>query len=85
MMLLPRLAAHTDALVVVTYAERLRDGRFHMRFVPASAGIGDSDVERAAAVLNADVERAVRATPEQYLWSYKRFRIRPPGFPDPYA
>ena len=85
MMLLPRLAAHARALVVITYAERLRDGRFHLRFVPASAGIDDPDVERAAAVLNADVERAVRAAPEQYLWSYKRFRIRPPGFPDPYA
>jgi KDO2-lipid IV(A) lauroyltransferase len=85
MMLLPRLAAHARALVVITYAERLRDGRFHLRFVPASAGIDDPDVERAAAVLNTDVERAVRAAPEQYLWSYKRFRIRPPGFPDPYA
>ena len=85
MMLLPRLAAHTDALVVITYAERLPDGRFHLRFVPASEGIHDADVERAAAVLNADVERAVRSAPEQYLWSYKRFRIRPPGFPDPYA
>ncbi len=31
-----------------------------------------------------DIADCVRTCPEQYLWSYKRFRIRPPGMPDPY-
>jgi len=85
MMLLPRLAAHTSALVVLVYAERLeREGGFHLHFAPTSPGIDDPAVERSAAVLNGDIERAVRAIPEQYMWSYKRFRIRPEGFPDPY-
>ena len=86
MMLLPRLATDTRAQVVLVYAERLpRGGGFHLRFVPASPGIDDPEIERSAAVLNGDVERTVRALPEQYMWSYKRFRIRPPGFPDPYG
>ena len=86
MMLLPRLATHTRASVVLVWAERLpRGAGFRVHFVPASAGIDDPEIERAAAVLNADVERAVRSRPEQYMWSYKRFRIRPRGFPDPYA
>ena len=37
-----------------------------------------------AASLNRDIERCVRKLPEQYLWSYKRYRIRPPGSPSPY-
>ena len=32
-----------------------------------------------ASRLNALFERMIRAAPEQYLWSYKRFKVRPPG------
>ncbi len=85
MMLLPRLAAKTGALVALAFAERLPRSRgFHIRWVLASDEIYDDDIERAAASLNRDIERCVREIPEQYLWSYKRFRIRPPGLPDPY-
>jgi len=86
MTLLPRLAARTGALVVIAYAERLPRSRgFHMHFVPASDDIYEDDIERAAASMNVDIERRVRDLPEQYLWSYKRFRIRPPGMRSPYA
>jgi KDO2-lipid IV(A) lauroyltransferase len=86
MTLLSRLAARTRALVVIAYAERLpRSLGFHMHFVPASEAIFDPDIERSAASLNRDVEDCVRGLPEQYLWSYKRFRIRPRGMRSPYA
>jgi len=29
--------------------------------------------------LNASLEKAIRAKPEQYIWQYKRFKTRPPG------
>ena len=75
MTLLSRIAARTRALVVIAYAERLPGSRgFHMHFVPASEEIYDDDIERSAASMNRDVERCVRRRPEQYLWSYKRFR-----------
>jgi KDO2-lipid IV(A) lauroyltransferase len=83
MVLLPRLAARTRALVVFAWVERVPRG-FRIHFVPASDEIYDSNLERSAASMNRDVERLVRACPDQYLWSYKRFRIRPPGTPDPY-
>jgi KDO2-lipid IV(A) lauroyltransferase len=83
MVLLPRLAARTRALVVLGWVERVRGG-FRVHFVPASEAIHDSDLQRSAESMNRDVERLVRGCPEQYLWSYKRFRIRPPGTPDPY-
>jgi lauroyl/myristoyl acyltransferase len=38
-----------------------------------------------AARLNAVIERMVRAVPEQYLWSYRRFKTRPDGAPSPYG
>jgi KDO2-lipid IV(A) lauroyltransferase len=86
MTLLSRLAARTRALVVVAYAERLSGSRgFHVHFVPASEAIYDEDFERSAASLNRDIERCVRDLPQQYLWSYKRFRIRPRGVQSPYV
>jgi len=86
MTLLSRLAARTGALVVIAYAERVAGSRgFHMHFVPASDAIYDDEIERSAASLNLDVERRVRTLPEQYLWSYKRFRIRPKGMRSPYT
>ena len=45
---------------------------------------GESD-EAAARRLNAFIEDRVRECPEQYLWSHKRFKTRPPGEPGPYG
>ena len=85
MILISRLAAKRDCAVFITYAERLPSAAgFRMHFVPASEGVYDADLERSATCLNRDIERCVRSLPDQYLWSYKRFRIRPAGTPDPY-
>ena len=85
-MILPsRLAAKTGALMVLAYAERLPAGSgFHLHFVPASEEVYDTDIQRSATALNRDIERCVRALPEQWLWAYKRYRIRPVGFKSPY-
>jgi len=81
-----RLAQRTGAAVVLAYAERLADGRgFHLHFRRGSDAILEQDLARSASALNADVERCVRELPQQYLWSYKRFRIRPPGGADLYG
>ena len=83
--LLSGLAARSDARVVFTYAERLpRAEGFRVHFVPASEGVYDPDVGTSAAAMNLDIERLVRRLPEQYLWSYKRFRIVPKGVRNPY-
>jgi KDO2-lipid IV(A) lauroyltransferase len=83
--LLPRLAARTGARVIWTWNERLPRGEgFRLHFEPATQEVSDPDLECAARALNQGVEQIVRRTPEQYLWSYKRYRIRPPGSSDPY-
>lgn len=78
--LLPRMAARSQASVLFTFAERLpRGAGFRLHIRPGSEAITDPDPERAVAALNQDIETCVREAPHQYLWSYKRFRARPPG------
>jgi KDO2-lipid IV(A) lauroyltransferase len=39
------------------------------------------DTERLVALLEAQI----RLAPDQYLWLYKKFKKRPPEFPDLYG
>jgi KDO2-lipid IV(A) lauroyltransferase len=83
--LVPRLVQRTGAPVLYVACERLPAGRgFHMRFTPPSPQVRDPDLELATRAMNSDLACLIRRVPEQYLWSYKRFRARPPGSPDPY-
>jgi KDO2-lipid IV(A) lauroyltransferase len=85
-MVLPsRLAQRSGATVIFTYAERLPGGRgFHMHFLPAPSEIHDKDMATSAAALNRGLEECIRRLPEQYWWSYKRYRTRPEGEPPIY-
>jgi KDO2-lipid IV(A) lauroyltransferase len=82
MVLLSRLTMKTGAPVVFGYAERLPHGRgYHLHFLPAPEEITTGDMDTSVATVNAMVEKCARALPEQYQWSYKRFRVKPPGQP----
>ncbi len=83
--LIPRLVERTGCALFHVSCERLDRGRgFRLCYLPASEELSSGDVAAATRALNADLERLIRRAPEQYLWSYKRFRIRPPGEQDPY-
>lgn len=85
MVLLPRLAQKTGATLIYVVAERLPRGRgYHVHFYPAGNEIGAAGIETAARHLNQELETRVRERPEQYWWSYKRFRTRPEGEPKIY-
>ncbi len=85
MVLLPRLARKSGAPVFFAVCERLPRGRgYRLHFTPAPDGIDDPDPRMAATAMNRGVEACVRALPEQYQWSYRRFRTRPPGEPPLY-
>lgn len=80
MLLVSRLARKTAASVVFMIAERLPKGEgYRIHCVPAPEGIDSEDEVTAATALNRGVEACVRICPEQYVWSYKRFRSRPEG------
>ncbi|HTF87071.1 MAG TPA: lysophospholipid acyltransferase family protein [Planctomycetota bacterium] len=83
--LLSRIAARSKASVLLMFAERLSHGRYRIHIHQGSDEISGDDLERGARALNADIETCVRMCPEQYLWSYKRFKFQPTGSPDLYS
>ena len=85
MVLFTRLAAKSEAPVVLGFAERLADAQgFRLHFRAGPAAISSPDNRVAVAALNQAVEELVRMAPEQYQWGYKRFSIRPEGEPPLY-
>ena len=83
--LLPRIAARSKATVLIVFAERLSRGAgYRIHICPCSDEVSSGDLELGARALNRDIEVCARMIPLQYLWSYKRFRIQPPGSPSLY-
>jgi KDO2-lipid IV(A) lauroyltransferase len=80
-----RLAREHGALVLLVWARRLPRGagftlHWHRLDTPLT---GEAMAD--ATILNAAMEGLIRACPEQYLWSYKRYKVpagvKPPGQP----
>jgi KDO2-lipid IV(A) lauroyltransferase len=77
---LARLAKATGA-VVIPIVTRMTDTGYVTSFHPAWEGYPGEDIEAATRRMNAFIEERVLEMPEQYLWSHKRFKTRPPGEP----
>lgn len=85
MVLLSRLASKHCTPVFLLYAERLRRGRgYRLHFERLPDKVSQAASPEAAAALNQAIEQAIRRCPEQYLWSYKRFKRPPPDRPSLY-
>lgn len=82
MTLLGRLQEASGAALVFCYAERLAGGAGFRMHYEALEGSLPGDRAEAARLVNARVERLVRACPAQYLWGYNRYK-RPAGAPPP--
>ncbi|MEY4711035.1 MAG: hypothetical protein RIS88_485 [Pseudomonadota bacterium] len=83
MTLAARLAQQTGAQVRLVWGERLPAGRgyrLHARELQAPL---PNALPEAVAQVNADIERLIRECPQQYLWSYGRYK--PPRAPAPQA
>ena len=85
---LSRLARLTGARVVPCVARMLSGGCYELRCYPAwdnypsqhrDDGNDGADIEADTRRMNAFIEERVREMPEQYLWTHKRFKTRPPG------
>jgi KDO2-lipid IV(A) lauroyltransferase len=70
---------------VVPYFPRRVNGRYRVRFLPALEHFPGNDERADARRINALLEEAIRAAPEQYFWVHRRFKDGPPGRADPYA
>lgn len=80
----PRLAEMTGAAVLTFHARREADGSYLLTLAPAPEGIPSGDPAADTVRLVRELEKAVRAAPEQYLWVHRRFKARE-GLADPYA
>ncbi len=70
MTLASKLANKTQAMVIMAFGERLADGQgFNIHLKPIDS-IAD------ATLLNQAIEKQVAQKPEQYLWSYNRYKKR---------
>lgn len=72
MTLIGRLIQSSGAAVVMCHAERLPCGKgYIMRFAPLSF----DTTAPISPQMNAALEAVVRSCPEQYLWSYNRYKV----------
>lgn len=77
-----RLAQSTGATVLMAVARRLPAARGYELEFHRIPGPIPTDPETAARAINAAVEAVVARYPEQYLWSYNRYK-QPAGAPPP--
>lgn len=79
---LSRLAQMTGAVVIPAVARQRPRGRgYELEFQPPLADFPTGDAQADTVRMNAVIEAAVRTMPEQYFWSHRRFKTRPPGEP----
>ncbi|MGB6102367.1 MAG: lysophospholipid acyltransferase family protein [Pusillimonas sp.] len=85
MTLAGRLALQTGVAVILTAGERLPGGkgwRIHYVRLPEPM---PTDPQALATAINSAMEQLIRCFPQQYLWSYNRYKIpkdAPPRPPD---
>ncbi|MFN7278379.1 MAG: lysophospholipid acyltransferase family protein, partial [Betaproteobacteria bacterium] len=81
MTLVGKLQRATGCAVILAFARRLPGGRgfrLELRAVP-----DDLSGTAGARRLNAALEALIRGCPEQYLWSYNRFKVPAGAEPPP--
>jgi Kdo2-lipid IVA lauroyltransferase/acyltransferase len=77
---LSRIAKLAGARVLPVVTRQLPGGAgYEVRIYPAWENFPSEDLTADAKRMNAFIEARVRETPEQYLWTHKRFKTRPPG------
>jgi KDO2-lipid IV(A) lauroyltransferase len=80
-----KLAAISGATVLPYFFRRLPSGDYRVDIGPPLDGVPSESAAEHTARLFARLEDYIRLAPEQYLWLYKKFKGRPPPYPDVYA
>ncbi len=57
---------------------------FGRQIEPVRTGNRKSDVVETTALFTAEIEKIIRAYPDQWMWIHKRWKTRPPGQPEVY-
>ncbi len=73
-----RLAKLAGAKVVMAVSEMTPQG-YRLHYEAPWTDFPSGDVEADTARMNREIERWVEKLPDQYLWTHRRFKTRPPG------
>ncbi|MDH3374796.1 MAG: lipid A biosynthesis lauroyl acyltransferase [Gammaproteobacteria bacterium] len=79
------LARLGKAVTLPYFPERLANGRYHLRILPALTDFPSDDVIADTKKYVHVLEDHVRRCPEQYLWAHRKFKGLPDSYPDYYA
>ena len=72
--LVSKLASKTQCNVIGLSCIRDEISGFNLHCVPLSDDILSKDLQTSVDSLNQNLENMINVAPEQYIWSYKRFR-----------
>jgi KDO2-lipid IV(A) lauroyltransferase len=82
---LSRIAETTNAAVIPCVTRILPHGRgYEVRLYPPLENFPTDDPVADARYMNEQIEQWVREMPDQYMWSYRRFKTRPNNEPSLY-
>ena len=82
---LSRIAESTNAVVVPCVTRILPNGRgYEVQLHPPFENFPTDDPVADARYMNERIEQWVREMPDQYMWSYRRFKTRPNNEPSLY-
>jgi KDO2-lipid IV(A) lauroyltransferase len=82
--MVPRIARIIGAQVMMAVTEMNDDG-YVLHFEPPWADFPGDSIEADTARMNREIERWVNKMPDQYMWTHRRFKTRPPGLPNVYG
>ena len=79
--------AQMSGATVLSYFYRRRPGNagYEVEISPPLQDFPSEDATADAARLFGALERFIERSPEQYLWTYKKFKRRPAPYTDPYS
>ncbi len=80
-----KLAKLGKAVAVPWFFYRLPEGGYSMTILPRLENFPSDDAIEDTKQFTAILEDAIRRCPEQYIWTYRKFKGRPEPLPDAYA
>lgn len=80
-----KLARLGNAIAIPWFLYRLPEGGYKMRILQPIEDFPSDDPLEDTKKFVAILEDAIRQCPEQYIWTYRKFKGRPEPLPDAYA
>jgi len=79
-----KLVKLCDAVALPAYIKRLAGGGYELIFQPPLEDFPTGNEYNDAKTISEQLEKHVRDVPDQYMWTFRRYRSRPDNKPRPY-